>query len=101
MQTLSCSGNLAISFNRLSYTVPKGTTNYLENVSVWGYKVSAEAAAKKNQVIKKVEKYTIFGGITMPNRNFGFPGKTGNRHFNPKISKIEVINTSTQGIKKR
>jgi len=85
----------------VKYTVPKGTTNYLENVSVWGFKVSAESAAKRNQVIKKEETYTIFGGITVPNRNFGFPGKTGNKHFNPKISKIEVIDTSVPGIKKK
>jgi len=85
----------------IKYTVTKGTKNYLEGVSVWGFEKTVEEAARNLQVIRKNEAYTTFGGIPVPdNINYGFPGKTSNVHFNPRITKIEAIDMSTPGLKK-
>ena len=83
----------------IRYAVQTGTESYLNSVSQdHGINVSQQAFLS-NVPIKKIEQYTVFGGLKMPNTNFGFPGLSGSGHFNPRIIGMTVIPISADGLK--
>lgn len=68
----------------IEYTVPKGTKAYLSGVSLkHPMDFIINIAIEKSLPIMKLEN----GGF-----NFGFPGQSGNLHFNNKIISMKITN---------
>jgi len=71
----------------VTYKVEKNTEKYLDAVSL----IHPQGNITKNAINQFVPVRKSEKGV----KNFGFPGKSGNLHFNPKIKSI-----STESIKK-